>query len=558
MTRVHQSSSGVSTQHVHVTRARMTSQPTRLSTYRHSDTRLSRESKQQSDQSKHTTHSNNVRGVRSTRASRVSSLRSKSIFTRKLHGGRHAHRFMRSMARRSVKTVKRGVRGMTRSLMVHSFNRSYEDRESALSGQVETSSIRATRFTTRVAVRGVTSSTRFLFRHRSAPKKLVTTSVRAAKQSIRAARVAAQIMRHMIQAVVSAVVSAVSAVSMPVIAVMVAIIAVIMVIMSFFSIFFSSPHHEDATSVPQEYVGDVRRAGNLCEQITPSIIAAQIDAESGWNPEAQSPVGAQGIAQFMPLTWLSVGHDGDGDHKVDVFNPHDAIYSQGIYMCRLANQVEEAKRTGRLTGDTVSLTLAAYNAGFGNVMRYQGIPPFLETIMYVNRILGLAADMYASESMRAQASTSVNGVVQVSGNGSVNPPLVMQDGMRVNIVKMGLGYYRVPDYDVYQCTWWAAMRRRQIGKPVDAHMGNGGQWDDTALRLGYPVSKTASPGDVMVFEGGVLGSSLAYGHVAVVEQVNPDGSILISQSGTGWMAVVTQTITSAQLHANARGISFIH
>lgn len=61
-----------------------------------------------------------------------------------------------------------------------------------------------------------------------------------------------------------------------------------------------------------------------------------------------------------------------------------------------------------------------------------------------------------------------------------------------------------------------------------------------------------------VREAAVLGADGYYGHVAVVEQVNSDGSILISQSGTGWMAVVTQTISAAQLKANAGGVSFIH
>ncbi|MFR2313440.1 MAG: CHAP domain-containing protein [Bifidobacterium sp.] len=103
----------------------------------------------------------------------------------------------------------------------------------------------------------------------------------------------------------------------------------------------------------------------------------------------------------------------------------------------------------------------------------------------------------------------------------------------------------------------AAMRRNQIGKPVDAHMGNGAQWNDTAARLGYKVGRSPKPGDD-VLRGRRARADGYYGHVAVVEQVNSDGSILISQSGTGWMAVVTQTISSAQLKANAGGVSFIH
>ena len=67
------------------------------------------------------------------------------------------------------------------------------------------------------------------------------------------------------------------------------------------------------------------------------------------------------------------------------------------------------------------------------------------------------------------------------------------DHYHVDIEAMGLRYERFPDYDTYQCTWWAAMRRNQIGKPVDAHMGNGGQWNDTARRLGYKVGAAPSP-----------------------------------------------------------------
>ena len=250
----------------------------------------------------------------------------------------------------------------------------------------------------------------------------------------------------------------------------------------------------------------------------------------------------------MPSTWASAGKDGDGDGKADIWDPHDAIWSQGNYMCGLASQVETAKKSGKLTGDTLQLTLAAYNAGIYAVMRYGSVPPYAETTKYVQRIVELSRTKYA-------ASGGGNGDSGPTA-GTLKPKLVMSDGYHVDIEKMGLHYTRFPDYDT--CTWWAAMRRNQIGKPVDAHMGNGAQWNDTAARLGYKVSNNPKPGDVMCFEGGVLGSDGYYGHVAVVEQVNSDGSILISQSGTGWMAVVAQTISAAQLKANAAGVSFIH
>ena len=399
----------------------------------------------------------------------------------------------------------------------------------------------------RAGVKGVNSSAKFIWRHRRAPAKAVRGAKATGQAAVRAARAAANFVRMAASRVIAGAAS-ISLPIMPVIAAMLAVLGVLLAVMGAF--LGSSASESTVAGMPAEYEADVIRAGSICQVVTPSIIAAQIDQESNWNPNAGSSAGAQGIAQFMPSTWASAGKDGDGDGKADIWDPHDAIWSQGNYMCGLASQVETAKKSGKLTGDTLQLTLAAYNAGIYAVMRYGSVPPYAETTKYVQRIVELSRTKYA-------ASGSGNGDSGPTA-GTLKPKLVMSDGYHVDIEKMGLHYTRFPDYDTYQCTWWAAMRRNQIGKPVDAHMGNGAQWNDTAARLGYKVSNNPKPGDVMCFEGGVLGSDGYYGHVAVVEQVNSDGSILISQSGTGWMAVVAQTISAAQLKANAAGVSFIH
>lgn len=139
--------------------------------------------------------------------------------------------------------------------------------------------------------------------------------------------------------------------------------------------------------VPSEYEEVVLRAGRICPQITPALIAAQVEAESGWNPTAGSHAGAQGISQFMPGTWATHGTDGDGDGRADIYNPVDAIYSQGVFMCRLVDEATAHLHQGRVSGDVVSLALAAYNAGMGAVLTYGGIPPYRETVDYVEKIL---------------------------------------------------------------------------------------------------------------------------------------------------------------------------
>ena len=106
----------------------------------------------------------------------------------------------------------------------------------------------------------------------------------------------------------------------------------------------STPAHASVAlnegAVPAEYVADVQRAGSLCPEITPPLIAAQIQQESGWQTHAESTAAAKGISQFIDSTWASMGKDGDGDGVADVNNPHDAIYSQGLYMCDNVNNIK--------------------------------------------------------------------------------------------------------------------------------------------------------------------------------------------------------------------------
>ncbi|MFD7580554.1 NlpC/P60 family protein [Kitasatospora sp. NPDC059817] len=129
----------------------------------------------------------------------------------------------------------------------------------------------------------------------------------------------------------------------------------------------------------------INKHAGECPQVTASLLAAQLYTESNFDPKAVSPVGAQGIAQFMPGTWAQYGVDGDGDGIKDVFNAADAIAAQAKYDCVLADEVKG------VAGDSTENMLAAYNAGGGAVIKYGGIPPYQETRDYVRNIRDLAA-----------------------------------------------------------------------------------------------------------------------------------------------------------------------
>lgn len=89
-------------------------------------------------------------------------------------------------------------------------------------------------------------------------------------------------------------------------------------------------------------------------------------------------------------------------------------------------------------------------------------------------------------------------------------------------------------YDFRQCTWFAWNRARQFGISYSPYMGNGQDWQSNAA---YKITKTPTVHSVVSFKAGQFGFSSQYGHVAFVEAVNADGSILVSESGLGYSSL---------------------
>jgi hypothetical protein len=136
--------------------------------------------------------------------------------------------------------------------------------------------------------------------------------------------------------------------------------------------------------VPAAYRDMLARAAQRWN-VGAALLAAQLQVESGFDPRAQSPSGAQGIAQFMPGTAAAYGLG-------DPFDPAAAIDAQAHLMRDLLRRFA-----------SVPLALAAYNAGGGAVAACMCVPRYPETRAYVVKILGFlsgAGDVAAAFAVR--------------------------------------------------------------------------------------------------------------------------------------------------------------
>ncbi len=108
--------------------------------------------------------------------------------------------------------------------------------------------------------------------------------------------------------------------------------------------------------------------------VSPHLVRAVIQQESGFNPRALSHKGAMGLMQLMPTTATELGVS-------DPYNPSENIRAGVAYLKGLLVRFK----------DNVALALAAYNAGPTAVTRYGAIPPYRETRNYVSRITNTIA-----------------------------------------------------------------------------------------------------------------------------------------------------------------------
>ncbi|WP_406721659.1 lytic transglycosylase domain-containing protein [Thioclava litoralis] len=113
----------------------------------------------------------------------------------------------------------------------------------------------------------------------------------------------------------------------------------------------------------------IARAAAQKHGVPPDLFLRLIQQESGWNPQAVSHAGARGLAQLMPATAAKL--------NVDISNPEENLDGGARYLRMMYDRFGNWRHA-----------LAAYNAGPEAVAKYNGIPPYQETMNYVKVILG--------------------------------------------------------------------------------------------------------------------------------------------------------------------------
>lgn len=119
------------------------------------------------------------------------------------------------------------------------------------------------------------------------------------------------------------------------------------------------------------------------------LLKAVAKAESGFQADAVSCCGAQGIMQLMPSTAASLGVQNS-------FDPEQNIMGGAKYISQLLSSFD----------GNAKLAVAAYNAGSGSVKKYGGVPPYAETQNYVKKVLGYADEDISTAGWSSGLQTS--------------------------------------------------------------------------------------------------------------------------------------------------------
>ena len=285
-----------------------------------------------------------------------------------------------------------------------------------------------------------------------------------------------------------------------------------------------------------------------------SLLAAQIQQESGWRTDRVSDAGARGLTQFMPATWEAYGKGADPT------DPRAGIDAQGRYM----GDIRKLMIENHVSGDLIDNTLRGYNAGPYATIQLDGGATTDENAKYAPLIRGyweqykkIVKDLGIQDEPNGEDSSTGHGGDKKDENNknedkATKSNCSSSEGGRVGNATVGgagddypwknMGHCNA-DYSSCpgqadptnampaECVAFAAWRvNQQMGGSAENIVfhspGNAVVWKDHWDSRGWESGSQPQVGAIVYYAGGRGGASAAYVHVAVVKEVHDDGTFI--------------------------------
>jgi surface antigen len=218
-----------------------------------------------------------------------------------------------------------------------------------------------------------------------------------------------------------------------------------------------------------------------------------------------------------------------------------------------------------ISEDTVrwANNLTSDNIGGGKTLQIPGTTGVVYTVKAGDAVQDVASK-YKADAERILTYNDLEITGLQSGQKIVIPDGILPDNERpgyrpassshnggISVSSTRVGAYAGNHYAHGYCTAYAYDRRAQLGRPIGGNWGNAVSWASYARADGFRVDKIPESGAVFQIGGGWGG----LGHVGVVERVNDDGSVYVSEMNyAGWNVISYRTIPASQVGS----YNFIH
>jgi cell wall-associated NlpC family hydrolase len=304
-------------------------------------------------------------------------------------------------------------------------------------------------------------------------------------------------------------------------------------------------------TVPEEFVKWINLGAEMCEGVTPAIIAAQIQRESGFQPHEANSSNASGYTQFIPETWNTYGYKVDDNGKPvgeagggDPNNVADAVMAQARLNCENVETIQKWQQDGSVSKDEdmTRLMLAAYQGGPGSVLDAGGMPNRSDGNMtqqqYADSIIE-ASKEFAGGDGDVTSGTSSKGKdslqgVDTGGGSALGKRILEEASTQEGLPYVwGGGSTSGPTGGGFDCSGltWYAVYKASKGK-VNLDHYTGAQVKNLEGGLGKEIKESQlQPGD-LIYEGG---SREDPEHVMIYAGTDKDGKRKVfeaQQTGT--------------------------